>query len=664
MSGKEYRRDIDGLRAIAILPVVFYHAEFSWFSGGFIGVDVFFVLSGYLITSIIIREMDGSKFSFTDFWVRRARRILPATFVVMVSALAAGWFLMTPDEYVKLAQLAREQALFRSNFFYWQDAGYFDSPVRFKPLLHTWSLAVEEQFYFLFPVLLVLVHKFLPRFRLLIFAVITLASLLASILLINSEPSATFYLLHTRAWEMLVGSLLAMIVFRRQKSLIQMPVVVYELVSALGFVIIAFCVITYDSSISFPGATALPPVLATVSIVWANGQHNTTVARLLSVRPLVWFGLISFSLYLWHWPLIVFARYIIADELAQTDMFLLIALSVVVSWLSWKFIEAPFRQRRLLNSDKKILCAALVSLLVLLLSEQTIRLKEGFPSRLPERAKNFFLAAYWNDDQIRCYGISPDDVKKGKICRLGTTGVTDTPELFFWGDSHASALYPAVRNMAQKSKARVLHAARLTCPPITGNVRPEDQGCAKFNDNMLMLLNSSGIKYVLLAARWSSYIHGDPHDKLIRLLRWDKGSVRSTDVAKEVFRTNLAEMINVLRKNSINVFIIRQVPLQKAENIPQILTRRAMGNLDTDIFSVTLEEHLQRQAFVNSVFDELAGDGVTILDPTPYLCDDDSCPAQKGTVALYKDDDHLSVQGALMIQAVLEPLFRGIRGSR
>ena len=647
-----YRSDIDGLRAMAILPILLYHAGIPGFSGGFVGVDIFFVISGFLITSIIMREVNEGDFSFTNFWVRRARRILPAALVVVVFTLIAGWFFFAPVDYIELGRSARTQAFFAANFFFWGESGYFDGPSELKPLLHTWSLAVEEQFYIVFPLVLILLHKFLPnnkRFALILFFVV---SLVASIIWVKDYPSATFYLLHTRAWELLLGSLLVLLPLHsiRYRGLA-------EVVSLVGLATITYCVITYDSSIIFPGMSALPPTLATAALIWANGRHNTIVKQLLSLQPMVWVGLISYSLYLWHWPLIAFARYSSVEELILTDKLLLISLSIMLAYFSWKFIETPFRKKQLLVTNKKIFYSAFASILIVAMVGQQIRLAKGYPLRLPEYARNYAIGAIWSKDQKECYKLN----QAGKLCRFGANE-TSKPELFFWGDSHAAALLPGIIEKTKEHGLITLHASKSSCLPILGlgTAYLDDSKCAAFHQLMINQLEFSGIKHVLIAGAWAAYINVEAVGTTFVIPSKDQSVDKNSGVAPEIFRNYLAGMVKDLRAKNIHVWIVRQVPWQ-AESMAHKLTKLAMENRDTTDVGLPLEEHRYRQEFVNTVFDELADDGVTILDPTPLMCTDIFCPAQKDGYSLYKDNDHLSVQGAMMLRELFEPVFDAIK---
>ncbi|MGU0871138.1 acyltransferase family protein, partial [Pseudomonas aeruginosa] len=267
MSSLPYRRDIDGLRALAILSVVFYHLGLGGFTGGYVGVDVFLVISGYLITSIIRRDRQAGRFSFVDFWARRARRILPALFVMMAVSLAAGWFLMEPRDYEQLGRSVRYQTMFASNILFWKQDGYFDAASEFKPLLHTWSLSVEEQFYILFPLLLAAISGRLLRWRLAILLAVLALSLAASVWAVSQRPGSAFFLLPMRAWELLAGAALALLPGasrgHSQWSL--------QLAATLGIAAILLPVFFYDSDTPFPGLAALPAVLGTALLIWANG---------------------------------------------------------------------------------------------------------------------------------------------------------------------------------------------------------------------------------------------------------------------------------------------------------------------------------------------------------------------------------------------------------
>lgn len=334
----EYRADIDGLRAIAILPVVFFHAGFGFAQGGFVGVDVFFVISGYLITSLVHREMLAGEFSLARFYERRVRRLFPALFAMLSAcAVVAAWLLLPQDlRYFGGSLFAT--TLFSSNIFFWLEAGYFDVAAERKPLLHTWSLAVEEQFYLLFPFFLLLVLRYLPRRLVAVIGAVTVVSLLTSEWMLRNSDSAAFYLAPFRAWELGLGASLALIAPRTRHDNRYA-----EAFAWLGLALISASVAAFSWQTPFPGLHALVPAVGAALVIWSGSRASTHAARILSARPLVFTGLISYSLYLWHWPLLVFARHFAIRELTAAERLGVLLASVVLAMASWRYIERPFR---------------------------------------------------------------------------------------------------------------------------------------------------------------------------------------------------------------------------------------------------------------------------------------------------------------------------------
>jgi peptidoglycan/LPS O-acetylase OafA/YrhL len=363
-----YRPEIDGLRAIAVSVVVLYHAGLGA-PGGFVGVDVFFVISGFLITSLIVKDLEAGTFTLAGFWERRIRRIIPALACVVLATLLAGWFMLLPNDFAELGRSAVYLGLFSANIYFWRSSGYFDGAAEQKPLLHTWSLAVEEQFYLVFPLLLVGLFA-IPLLRrrgglLSLFGLGILVSLGASAWGVILRPDATFYLLPTRAWELLLGAAVALIpvpasagdgVFAGRIALTNNFRELLSSAALLGIILPSW---HYTSDTPFPGIAALPPCLSTALFIWVTGVCSAEsrvplVARALSVRPLVFVGLISYSLYLWHWPLIAFSNYASMKPPSAGERWLLVVASVLLAALSWRLVEQPFRTRRLCKSRRSI----------------------------------------------------------------------------------------------------------------------------------------------------------------------------------------------------------------------------------------------------------------------------------------------------------------------
>jgi len=337
----EYRREIDGLRALAVLPVIFFHAGFSMFSGGFVGVDVFFVISGYLITTIILAELKQGNFSIVNFYERRARRILPALFLVMLVCIPFAWVLLSPAELTSFSKSLIAVPLFVSNFFFLSDGGYFETAAELKPLLHTWSLAVEEQYYVIFPIVLMLIWKLGKSRILLTLSLVFCVSLAVAQWAAYTKPDAAFYLLPTRGWELIIGAFAAMYLSKVNRK--EFSKGASELGGWLGVALILYAVFAYSKATPFPGLYALVPTLGAALIILFATQQ-TSVGKFVGNTMFVSIGLISYSAYLWHQPVLAYARHSLLN-INVLATYLLIGLVISLSILSWKYVESPFRTK-------------------------------------------------------------------------------------------------------------------------------------------------------------------------------------------------------------------------------------------------------------------------------------------------------------------------------
>ena len=652
MTSLVYRRDIDGLRAVAVIAVVLFHFGVPGFSGGFVGVDVFFVISGYLITSIIWRQHQAARFSFVEFWARRARRILPALFVMMAAVLAVGWFLMAPKDYEELGRSVRYQVMFVSNLLFMRQEGYFDAASDLKPLLHTWSLAVEEQFYIVFPLLLTLLCSRFKHWRLALFSLL-LVSFGLSVWAVAQHPEKAFFLLPMRAWELLAGAMLAVAPARQTR----LTPGAAQGISLLGMGLILVAVFGYDNSTPFPGAAALLPVLGVVALIWANEHQSTWVGRVLSTRLMVGLGLISYSWYLWHWPVFVFGSYAGADEFGPVLTGGLIALTLILGYLSWRFVETPFRERRILAGRRQILVAAGLGILVLGLAGQALRWTDGLPSRLSEQALQYARASEWAPELMACItdDNSPADTP---FCRYGQSPSAPT-QLLVWGDSHATALIPALEDSARQHGVNVMLASSAGCLPLEG--LEHGKRCADYNRRVERTLATEPVRDILLVARWSLYLYGDAKGDHGHALR-DSNGHYDRAVAEQRLADGLRARVEQLRKAGYRVWLMKEAPLQPF-NPPYRLSRLAMLHQPTAGVGMPVEDHLKQKAFINQLFADIAAadQNVRVLDPTPQLCDASGlCRAEQGGYSLYTDDNHLSQMGAKLVLPVLTPLFEDV----
>jgi len=388
----KYRAEIDGLRALAVLPVILFHAGFEWFGGGFVGVDVFFVISGYLITTIIIDEMGEGKFSLVKFYERRARRILPALFFVILACLPFAWFWLTPKNNLDFGQSLVAVATFSSNILFWLESDYFDTATELKPLLHTWSLAVEEQYYILFPLFLMLTWRLGLKWILVLVVLVFIISLSAAHWGAYNEPSGTFYLLPTRGWELLIGVCAAF--YLKHNDYFESDLL-NQCASLLGFGLIAYSVIAFDESTPFPSLYALIPTVGTVLLI-LTAVPRTWIHKLLSLAPIVGIGLISYSAYLWHQPMLAFARHRTFGVLSDAALLAICMVSIAMAYVSWRWVEKPFRDKT--KTDRKTIFGfSLVGIVFFVGVGLASHLQNGFEYReiaYYDRINNLDLGGY------------------------------------------------------------------------------------------------------------------------------------------------------------------------------------------------------------------------------------------------------------------------------
>lgn len=641
------RRDIDGLRALAVIPVVLFHFGFDAFSGGFVGVDVFFVISGFLITSILFREISAGRFSFVDFWARRARRIIPALSVVILATLAMGWLLLTAKDFSELGRTVRYQSLFISNILFMREHGYFEPASDLKPLLHTWSLAVEEQYYIFFPLIMVVLIRFFRHWRWILLGLL-LVSFGLNIACIEHKPAFTFFSLPTRAWELLCGAMLAVLPVPKRA----VRPWVYQLVGLAGMVAVLLAVFTFDRATVFPGWAALLPVLGTTALIWSGAQGPGPAARLLSLRPLVWVGLLSYSLYLWHWPVYVYANAVSIDGIQPFEALGWMALALGLAWLSLRYVELPFREKRLLAGRTSILAGGLAAIVVLVTIGSAIRSADGVPERLSGKALEYAQTREWRAGQMKCMVVTQDK-SIDKACLVGGEQAKP-PTQAFWGDSHAAALMPAIERNARAEGRSVWLFSMSACPPIL-NDEPR-QRCKDFNQQTMNKVVSLGIKDVVLASNWSLYVYGhEDGDRKVLLNVHD-----DTAQAEQRMAAAIKARVAALREAGVQVWLFKEVPLQR-KGIIERLTSLARIGRSADGLGRPLQEHLARQRFLGDLFASLskADPGVHIIDPTPMMCTDGVCSIEVDGTSQYRDEDHLSDAGGARLSPLFAPVLLG-----
>jgi peptidoglycan/LPS O-acetylase OafA/YrhL len=660
-----YRPDIDGLRAFAVVVVILFHGGIAGFDGGFVGVDVFFVISGYLITSVILREMNAGVFSVWSFWTRRIRRIFPAVLLVVALSLAVFWLVFPPQYYLELGRSALAQTMFISNILFWRESGYFDAAAHFQPLLHTWSLSVEEQFYVIFPVFLIFITRFFANRRFRILLGISTGSLALSVWGATADPSGAFYLLPTRAWELGIGCMLAFAIINRKSPPVQSPLA-SELLAGLGMLGLVLTVFGFDRTTPFPSYRALLPCLSTALIIWVNCDRRTIVGKVLAVRPLVFLGLISYSLYLWHWPVLVLERALMLETPSVPEKLGAIVVSGLLAWLTYRFVETPVRRNITFFTNRRLALGSVAALALVAMAGGSIHLLGGIPSRLSESALPFAAAGQeQNPRRLECvWSKQQGEFSDDWFCRPDATLPKAVPRILIWGDSHADALQPLLDGLARENGIESHFAAYSACPAIAGLDRINENTsheCRKFNDYMVNYAIKNEIQNVLLIARFNLYTNG--HERIKQhfpapLVTKDNAARTATvESAQQDFRAAAAAMFFKLAKHGIRSYVLLQVPNFNIE--PTAYAQKLAIRGMPIVYERPRREIVERQHFVSQTFAELVKFRVTIIDPTDTFCDEQVCSPYINGRSAYRDEHHLSSYGA----ALLRPLLAGIFAS-
>jgi peptidoglycan/LPS O-acetylase OafA/YrhL len=651
-----YRPDIDGLRAIAVLAVVLFHARLGVLPGGFVGVDIFFVISGYLIASIILKEEAEGRFSLARFYERRIRRIFPALFVVVAVSTALGALLLTPVDYLAFGRSVVATMAFYSNIYFNRQAGYFAPAADTQPLLHTWSLGVEEQFYLLAPFVLLLLQRQLRPWRGLVFAALFAASLGVSAYGVAHEEQWAFYLPHARAFELMCGVALAM-GFAPKLTDARLR----EGLAALGLALMLGPILLYSSATPFPGFAALAPAVgAALLIHTSTAAAPTRIAGALAARPMVFIGKISYSLYLWHWPLLVYAEYYWGSELTALGRIGLMALAVVLATLSYHLVEQPARRATPFLTRRTVFAFGLGSIALAAAVGQTIVATRGLPGRLAPEAEALARATPTRVQLGGLCGFAAEGVRERDTPDC-TIGATDAPRASFilWGDSHAASLATTLVRAAQAEGVKGYNVGRGGCPPLLG-LEAFGRTFAKCRTGAAeverLLKADPNIREVVIAARWGLYAEGEAslNEGSTRPRRFADGDV---DANRAAFVRQLELTVSRLRAAGKTVTLIGPAP-ELDFNAPAALLRNAMKSVRADIALPRKAFDARQQAVLPALAALAKQDGVRVIYPHETLCTAQGCAAVENNVALYVDDDHLSPAGAGRLEPMLRRMFQ------
>lgn len=643
MHNKNFRYDINGLRAYAVILVVLFHFGIIGFAAGFIGVDIFFVISGFLMTSIVIKSLDKGNFSLLKFYLARGIRIVPALFVVSTIVLILGWFLVLPTDYKALAKHTLSSINFFSNIVYWRESGYFDTDSHNKALLHTWSLSVEWQFYLVFPIIVALLYKIKKsrNFLLTFFILGTIISLILSIIITAKNPSAGFFLLPTRAWEMLAGGLIFFI--PKEKVPYKKPL------EFIGFFIIAISCYIFSTDTLWPSYNAILPVLGAFLILLAHQQNSIFTKG----SVFQWLGNNSYSIYLWHWPIVFFLHYFYKND----DYIFITAgiiLSIILGWLSYTYIENPTRKKLSNLSIVKAYFLWFLSISILSLISIMIFKFDGVKNRFSNEINN--ISNTINDINPRrdeCLGKQDDS--QLKKCTYG-----DGPlSLIVVGDSHASAMLNGVIN-ALPNNTSLISFTISGCPTVK-NLKKTNMPEYSCGERVKDIINDIKTNYstdipILVINRANAIFQGEPeNDKSNQPIRYI--NTPSLVFDEEYYAQMRNAYVDTLKDLSAShkVYITRPTPEAKKE-ISNLAAKIFKYHLPTQDLTITWNEYYERskQAWKAQDMAAQSTKNIQIIDLSREFCDNETCYFTQNNLPLFYDDDHMSWTASLK----LAPIFK------
>lgn len=622
-SGPAHRIDIDGLRAIAVIAVVLFHA--GLIPGGFVGVDIFFVISGYLMAAITAGKFARGDFSFSEFYARRARRILPAYFVMMLVTGLLGSLFFLPFDVKDLGRAMIAAGGFYSNvIFYFTATDYFESDALiYQPLLHTWSLCVEAQFYLIFPLLMAAFYRFFPARILTALSVAALISFCFSVVAVWYDPKSAFYLLPARMWELLLGAMVFYAPANLQKV---------KGMAAAGFALMLGCILSFNSAMNFPGALALGPTIgaALVILSFSGAKPQGIYETILGSKLIAFIANISYSLYLWHWPLFVLARYRFGAELSPVMTVGIIALSILLAVISWLAVEKKFLNQRLSPEAFVRLAAPFLLIFVMILAGGIVKniVAKNITAQIPAKAISYVRS---ERDYIKgdCMPGTGGEVSLDIPCHMGRDDVR--PSYFLWGNSFARMWAPGIDLAAKEQSAAVISGIKSACLPLLHDRNSaREQECKNFNDQVFNYLKGeASLHTVILAGNWFVYKH---------------------------LESDLAGTLQALTKAGKKIYIILPPP-SPGYHVPRILALAALR--DKPVSLMTLVQHRKDSESLTNIFLKLQKSyKFSLIDPAGAICRENICQVEENGRALYYDSMHISVYGAEYFHDILSPIFK------
>lgn len=637
----KYRAEIDGLRALAVIPVILFHAGFSFFSGGFVGVDIFFVISGFLITTILADDIEKGRYSILDFYERRIRRILPALVFVISVTYIFSWFWLFPEDFESFSKSVMSVAIFASNIFFWEETGYFETASELKPLLHTWSLAVEEQYYIFFPLFLAFIWKFGKKAAVVSISMMLLFSLMLSEYFVYKSPSASFFLLPTRGWELMIGALCGL-------YLRKYPVTnsyTSNLLSLAGFILIIVSITQFNKSTPTPSLYTLIPTIGAALIILFTFKGSLAYV-LLSNRIFVGIGLISYSAYLWHQPIFALIRHKLVNAPSPLLMLGLSLLSLVFGYISWKFVETPFRKRDAIFNRKQLFTVTIVTLIATFLVGSYGFYTKGKKDRFEQPVLDILYSQ-----------------KKIETIPSPTAKTARKKTVALLGDSHANSLASVLsRDMYERYGLQLKKYTMSGCPPTPGLYRldfgPKDT-CQKYYKKVYTeLLSNPEIKTIIVSARFALYLEstrfdngqgGQEQGRTERVV-YDANPKHSNtnDVRRQAVSNKIYDELTKLADNDKKLFIFDSIP-EVGWEVPRRMARLMLNNQPLEI-TTKKSQYINRNKNVSKLMTKLSQhENIHIVHTENVFCDTNSCTASFNDKPLYKDNNHLNTTGAELL---------------
>lgn len=612
-----YRPEIDGLRTVAVIPVLLFHAGIELFSGGFVGVNIFFVISGYLITKIIATELQSDSFSITTFYQKRIDRLFPVLLSVMTFVIIVGFFVSPPDEFKSLLASVLAALTFTSNIYFWATSDYFAASAFTIPLLHTWSLGIEEQFYIFFPIFLIIAYRFRQQKMLAIIA--TFTSFIIATIAVKHSATATFYLLPFRAWELLFGSLLALGVFPEARSKL-----ISNLLSLIGMVLAIGSILIFSKTTEFPGLNALAPTLGATLIIYSSTHPQSIVKLLLSSRLMVVTGKASYSLYMWHWPIFVFYGLVLGFPQSLPEQLFIFFIALACGFASWHFIEKTTRGKiSRLRPVKTFKYVTLACLPIIAFSSWGF-IQHGLPSRVSKEvvtAENYHndyskyrAACHFNDKKILSYENS---------CVLGKSEVY--PRILVWGDSHGVEIAAALAEKLEIEKKSVRQITYSSCPPLVSLENKKRKECKNHNDKTL-----------------KSIIADEKLDVVVLAVYFKGSAIKASSESLNALNKTVNEITAAGKK------VVMMYPLPTSiDSAPSIMARNIMIGRPSHKGQSTLH-FLQENAETIDFVNELSQEGLLKVKTWKNFCDD-TCYVGDSDGSFFFDGHHPSMHGARKI---------------